>query len=142
VHEADKDELASLQRRYRGLAGQLAEIGFIASGSVALRSTRCGKAYCACHADPPRLHGPYWLFTAKVNGKTLNKRLTETEARLYEEWIANDRKARELLGQMREVAGEAAELILAGARPGEPRPDHGPISPSPEHGRQRSRPAR
>jgi hypothetical protein len=72
-----------------------------------LRSNRCGKDNCACHGDPPRLHGPYWHFTAKVAGKTVNKRLSESEARLYEEWIANDRKARDLLAEMRAVAAQA-----------------------------------
>jgi hypothetical protein len=106
-------KLASYERRYQELAGQLANIGFIASGSVALRSNRCGKDNCACHGDPPRLHGPYWHFTAKVDGKTVNKRLSDHEARLYEEWIANDRLARELLAEMRALAAQAAPLILA-----------------------------
>lgn len=104
---------AGYERRYRQLARQLADIGFIASGSLALRYNRCGKPACGCHADPPRLHGPYWLFTAKVNGKTVNKRLSEREAQLYQQWIDNDRKAKALLAQMRAVAAEAATLILA-----------------------------
>lgn len=107
--------LASHERRYRELAGELAGIGYIASGSLAQRYTRCGKPTCRCRADPPRLHGPYWHWSAKVEGKTLNKRLTEREARLYLEWIANDRKARSLLAQMRAVAAEAAALIISGA---------------------------
>lgn len=106
-------KLASCERRYRDLANQLGAIGFIASGSVAQRYNRCGTASCACHADPPRLHGPYWQWTAKVNGKTVNKRLSEREARLYLEWIANDRTARSLLAQMRAVAAEARAVILA-----------------------------
>ncbi len=110
---ASQAKLASYERRYRDLARQLAEVGYIASGSVAQRYNRCGKAYCACHADPPRLHGPYWLFTAKVDGKTINKRLSDSEARLYLEWIANDRKARSMLQQMRAVAAKAQALILA-----------------------------
>ncbi|MHB1738980.1 MAG: DUF6788 family protein [Actinomycetes bacterium] len=110
-------KLASHERRYRELARQLADIGFIASGSVALRYNRCGKTYCGCHADPPRLHGPYWHFTAKVDNKTVNKRLSEREARLYEQWIANDRTVRALLGEMRTVAAEAQALILAEEAP-------------------------
>lgn len=105
--------LASYERRYRDLARQLSEIGWIASGSVACRPERCGKANCACRSDPARLHGPYWHFTAKVDGKTVNKRLSEREAHLYEQWIANDRMARALLGEMREVAAKAQALILA-----------------------------
>jgi hypothetical protein len=106
-------KLASYERRYQELAGQLAQIGYMASGSVALRSNRCGKDNCACKGDPPRLHGPYWHFTAKVDGKTVNKRLSDGEAHIYQEWIANDRKARELLAEMRAVAAQAAPLILA-----------------------------
>jgi len=106
-------KLASYERRYQELAGQLAQIGFMASGSVALRSNRCGKDNCACKGDPPRLHGPYWHFTAKVDGKTVNKRLSDGEAHIYQEWIANDRKARDLLAEMRAVAAQAAPLILA-----------------------------
>lgn len=104
--------LGAYERRYRELARQLADIGYIASGSVAPRYNRCGKANCACHADPPRLHGPYWHWTAKVNGKTVNRRLSERDAQLYNEWIANDRRVRALLTQMREVAAKATELIM------------------------------
>jgi hypothetical protein len=104
--------LDAYERRYRQLARQLADIGYIASGSVAPRFNRCGKANCACHADPPKLHGPYWQWTAKADGKTINRRLTQREAELYSEWISNDRQARALLAQMRETAAKAAQLIL------------------------------
>ena len=106
------DPLASYRSRYRQLAERIAEIGFIASGSVTRRANRCGKANCRCHADPPRLHGPYYQWTAKVDGKTVTRRLSETEAQLYQEWIANDRQLRALIAQMREVAAEATELIM------------------------------
>jgi len=59
-----------------------------------------------------KLHGPYWQWTAKADGKTINRRLTQREAELYSEWISNDRQARALLAQMRETAAKAAQLIL------------------------------
>ncbi|MHB8669807.1 MAG: DUF6788 family protein [Acidimicrobiales bacterium] len=138
--KASQASLANCERRYRELAQELAAIGYIASGSMALRYNVCGKAYCACHSDPARRHGPYWLFTAKVDGKTVNKRLTEAEARLYEQWIANDRKARALLGQMRAVAAEAAALILAEEAPDPER--EAPATPSPQTRRPASRRSR
>ena len=104
--------LDNYQRRYRELAGQFADIGYIAAGSVAARYSRCGKPNCACHADPAKLHGPYWHWTAKVDGKTVNRRLSQREADLYNEWIANDRHARALLTQMRTLATKATSLIL------------------------------
>lgn len=104
--------LERYERRYRDLASQLTDIGYLTAGSVAQRYNRCGKPTCACHADPPLLHGPYWHYTAKVDGKTINRRLNPREAELYKEWIANDRQARSLLTQMRTVAAKATSLIL------------------------------
>ena len=113
--------LADYERRYRELLGELAEIGFIRSGSLAPRYNYCGKANCRCHGDPPQPHGPYFQWTAKVDGKTVNRRLTAREAQLYREWIANDRHLRAVVDQMRAVAAEATELILKAARTDEPK---------------------
>jgi hypothetical protein len=107
-----QSRLNAYERRYRALAAQLADVGYIAAGSVALRYNQCGKPHCACHEDPTKRHGPYWLWTAKVNAKTVNRKLSEHEACLYQEWIANDRLVRELLTQMRTVASKATQLIL------------------------------
>lgn len=106
------DRLADYERRYRQLAQQLAQIGLISSGSVTRRYTRCGTAGCRCHADPPQPHGPYYQWTAKINGKTVTRRLTDREAKLYLEWIANDRHMRRLIQQMRQVAAKAGEMKI------------------------------
>jgi len=133
---ASSARLASYERRYRDLARQLAEIGWIASGSLARRLERCSKANCACHSDPARRHGPYWHFTAKVNGRTVNKRLSQQEAHLYEQWIANDRAVHALLTEMRALAGEAQALLLAEVG-SDPRAGRGVASP--ENGQKASR---
>ena len=107
-----EQRLAAYERRYRELAGELAEIGLISSGSVIRRYTHCAAPGCKCNADPPQPHGPYYQWTAKVNGKTVTKRLTDREAELYQEWIGNDRRIRALLDQIRTVDAKAAELLL------------------------------
>lgn len=115
----NSDPLAEYERRYRELAGQIATIGLIHSGSVTRRYTRCGTPSCKCHADPPQLHGPYYQWTAKDNGKTITRRLNPAEAQLYQEWISNDRQLRHILQQMRQIAAKAAELKLKqAAKPG------------------------
>lgn len=105
--------LAACENRYRDLARSLGEIGFIASGSVTRRLTHCNKAGCRCGADPPRLHGPYYQWTAKVAGRTVTRRLSATEAALYQEWIANDRRLHRIVDDMRKVADEARQLSLS-----------------------------
>lgn len=104
--------LTDHERRYRELLAEITQIGFIRAGSVAPRFNYCGKPNCRCHADPPQPHGPYWQWTAKVDGKTVNRRLSAREAQLYQEWIGNDRKLRTLIDELREVADKATNLIL------------------------------
>ena len=81
-----------------------------------LLSYACGTPGCRCHADPPQMHGPYWQWTAKIAGKTVTRRLNQTEAELYHGWIANDRQLRAIITQMRQVAAKATELTLKEAK--------------------------
>ena len=74
--------LESYERRYRALAVELTNIGFISPGSLVARETSCGKPGCRCQADPPRRHGPYYQWSRAVAGKTLSRRLNEPEAEL------------------------------------------------------------
>lgn len=111
-----RSDLAAIEERYRALAGELAGIGIISAGSLTRRFTHCNRAGCKCQADPPQLHGPYFQWTAKIAGRTVTRRLSEAEARRYAEWIANDRELRRIIGEMRKLAGQAAELILAADR--------------------------
>jgi len=110
-----EERLANYDRRHRELAAQIAEIGIFSAGSVTHRYTRCTSPGCRCNADPPAPHGPYWQWTAKVNGKTVTKRLTTEQARLYQQWIGNDRRIKTLLDQIRKVDAKAAELMLGKA---------------------------
>ena len=55
-----------------------------------------------------------------MDGKTVTRRLTETEADRYREWIANDRRLRALITQMRQTAAKATELIMKDSRRGDP----------------------
>lgn len=109
-------KLAAYQDRYRELAEKVADLGFISAGSITRRYTKCASPNCRCRAEPPRPHGPYWQWTAKVDGKTVTRRLSQNEADLYQRWIDNDRELRSLITQMREVAKQATELILTDAK--------------------------
>jgi hypothetical protein len=106
------ERLAEYEQRYHELAAEIADIGLIHAGSLTRRYTRCATPGCKCHADPPQPHGPYYQWSAKVNGKTVTRRLNETEAELYQEWIDNDRQLRAVIGQMRQIAAKATELKL------------------------------
>src|SRR6266536_2767495 len=63
----------SQQARAARIAADLAAVGLALPGTLIERHVRCGKPRCACHADPPVLHGPYWQWTRKVAGKTITR---------------------------------------------------------------------
>jgi len=73
----------------------------------------CGKPSCRCHADPGQLHGPYWDWSRSVGGRTVSRRLPESQARLYQEWIANRRAALQILAEMEAVSHRAADILVA-----------------------------
>lgn len=116
--------LDELHRRYRDLARQILELGLISQGSVVLRHTTCRTPGCRCHADPPQPHGPYWQWTRYDSGKTITRRLTEPQARLYQEWIANCRRLAGIIAEMEKIGQQAAEILLQQAQP-EPANDAG-----------------
>ncbi len=64
---------------------------------------RCGKAACACKADPPALHGPYIQWTRTVDGKTVTRFLSEEQLARYQPWFDNARRVKELVAML-EVA--------------------------------------
>ena len=101
---------ASHQAEARKIAAEIAAIassGMVLPGSITERRTRCGRRNCACHADPPRLHGPYWQWTRKVAAKTAGRWLSADQHHDYQAWIDNDRRLRELLARL-EALGTAA----------------------------------
>jgi len=90
----------------RQIARELAAIartGEVLPGSLTERAMRCGRAGCGCHADPPRLHGPYWQWTRKVNNKTVTRWLSPRQAADCRRWIDNDRRLRELLARLEAI---------------------------------------
>jgi hypothetical protein len=82
------------------LGAAIARIGFVLPGTLAQRRTRCGRAGCHCHADPPQLHGPYWLWTRKVASKTVTRMLTDEQALDYQEWFDNAKTLRALTSEL------------------------------------------
>jgi hypothetical protein len=90
----------------RQIATELAQIARSADvlpGSISERMTSCGRPGCACQADPPRRHGPYWHWTRKVAGKTVGNYLSKDQAAECRAWIKNDRRLRELVARLEAI---------------------------------------
>jgi hypothetical protein len=103
------DQQARAQAIAAEITTRLAGLAFALPGAVADRLTRCGRANCRCHADPPRLHGPYHQWTRKKNGKTATKILTDDQLADYAPWFGNHKRIRELLAELEELSLAIAE---------------------------------
>jgi hypothetical protein len=97
------------QRRRQQLQAQIAKIDFILPGTINVAMNRCGKPSCACHRDPPRLHGPYITWTRKIKGKTVTRRLTAEQLERYRPWFENNRRLRQLISELETLSLHAAE---------------------------------
>ena len=100
------------QARAARIAAQIAELaqaGFILPGTLTERMTRCGYPRCRCHADPPRLHGPYHQWTRKKNGRTVTRILTDDQLADYQPWFDNQRRLRDLITKLETLSQEIAE---------------------------------
>lgn len=84
----------------RRIRAELATTGPALPGSVEVRRLRCGKVACACRSTPPRLHGPYNVWTRKVAGRTVTRVLTDEELATYRPLLDNARRLRALVAEL------------------------------------------
>ena len=104
-------EPTAAQRAARDrIAAELAAAGFALPGTLIVRSYACGKPGCRCHADPPRLHGPYAEWTRKIGGKTITRRLTPWQLAEWQPLFDNARKMRNLLAEIQDLTLEAVGI--------------------------------
>jgi hypothetical protein len=98
-------------------------------GTLTVRAYACGKPNCRCHADPPRLHGPYAEWTRKIGGTTVTRRLTRRELAEYQPLFDTAKKLRALLAELQDLT---LQIIETGSTRELPTPAE-PESPAPEN---------
>ena len=69
---------------------------------------RCGRHNCACHADPPQLHGPYVQWSYSYRGKRFNRWLSAEQADRLRDQVDRGRRIKELTAEL-----DAAEIHRA-----------------------------
>lgn len=104
--------LERCRAEYEAIKAKVADVGFICVGSLVELYHCCGNPNCRC-ADPQRRHGPYHQLTWKQAGKTVTRRLSAEEARLYRQWIANRRRLESLIDQMQRLSRRAGDYLLS-----------------------------
>jgi hypothetical protein len=110
-------ELERLEAERGSLYQALSQVGDFRRGSISVNYRRCGKPNCACAKPEHPGHGPQYLLTTKVNGKTLAKNLRSgPELAKVEQELANHQNFRELVKNIVTVSEHICELKEAETR--------------------------
>lgn len=100
------------ERAYARLKEDLAQTGFLWVGTVLRQYHVCGKPSCRCRRGGRFRHGPYYVWTRKVQGKTVTRMLSEEEGKLYSAWIGNRRRLDRTIKKMLALSQRLAPIIL------------------------------
>jgi len=91
-------------QRFRELKREFQQLEYFCKGTVLKRMMKCGKAGCACRDDPTKRHGPYFEWTYKAKGKTVNVKLTPEAAPMYRAASQQYRKLKSLLNRLERLS--------------------------------------
>ena len=98
-------------QRFQKLKSEIAQLEYFAKGTVLARKVKCGKPQCGCHSDPAKRHGPYYEWTYKQAGKTVNVRLDSKVASLYKAAARQYRNLKSTLNRMEKISRLALARI-------------------------------
>ena len=114
-----KTRIATDSKRFQELKADLARIEYFSKGTVLARMIKCGKPKCPCGADPKKRHGPYFEWTYKEQGKTVNVRLTAEAAPLFQAASKQYRKLKSTLARLEKLSRQAITRLAkeASSRP-------------------------
>ncbi len=99
--------LRTWAQRFRQAQRELQHLDYFLKGTVLKRRMKCGRAQCACHRDPAQRHGPYFEWTYKTQGKTVNVKLSPQAAPLYLAATRQHRRLKAILARLERLSRTA-----------------------------------
>ena len=99
-----KAQIEADSKRFQELKADLERIEYFSKGTVLARMIKCGKPKCPCGADPTKRHGPYFEWTYKEQGKTVNVRLTAQAAPFFQAASKQYRKLKSTLARLEKLS--------------------------------------
>lgn len=98
--------------RRQQLLQQIAALGDLRPGSLVASYRKCGKPNCHC-ADPDDPgHGPRWILTHSVKGKTRTRSIPPDQLTATRAQIAECQRLRRLVAELIEVSDQACQAQL------------------------------
>ena len=101
---------------FRQARQKLLQLEYFLKGTVSQRMMKCGQPSCACHQDPTQRHGPYFEWTYKLKGKTVNVKLSPQAAPLYQAATKQHRELKATLAKMERLSRTALAQLAKQAK--------------------------
>jgi hypothetical protein len=98
-------------QRFLQLKNEMRNVEYFCKGTVLERRMKCGQPACACHTDSAKRHGPYWEWTYKAKGKTVNVRLSAEAGPLFKTASRQHRKIKSLLARLERLSQNALKAL-------------------------------
>ena len=107
--------LEQLEVKGADLKAALARIGDMRPGSLSETYGKCGKPTCHCAKSGSPGHGPSWLLTRTVDGKTVAQRIPSGPAvEQSKRQVAEYKRFREVARERREIRNKICDLRRRG----------------------------
>jgi len=88
------------EEKLNELKKQLCKLEIAIPGTIHIQYRKCGKSNCRCHQSPDQMHGPYYLWYRKIDGKLYTSVIDENDLQLFNEMIDNRGKIEMLTTEM------------------------------------------
>jgi hypothetical protein len=106
-----EETLIDCERKRDALVDSLKELGDFRRGSITVNYRKCGKSNCACAREGHPGHGPQYLWSATIKGKSYAKNLKlGPEMQKYEEETSRHRRFVELCDEIMRVNERICDL--------------------------------
>lgn len=91
---------------------QIAAKEYVLNGSLCKQFKQCGKQSCRCNSsDKNDWHGPYLIWTRKVNGKTVTKTLNKNQAVAVKKAIREMKEINKLIERWKNLSLKEIEKL-------------------------------
>ncbi len=107
---------AHLEAKIAKLKEELLRLGDLRPGTLSAQYNVCGKAGCACKADPPRKHGPFYQVSFTWQGRSRTQFVRRENVATVRQQVRNYERLRELVEAWIAAGLELSPLRL-GASP-------------------------
>lgn len=109
-----------LQHKALELKTAIGRLGNFFPGSLVERFRKCGKPNCHCARKGSQGHGPTWVITREVDGRTVTKTIPEGSVEQIRAETEEYKRFRQLSRELIETSAQLGELRLKEAAPDKP----------------------